>query len=125
MEKKLFVGNLSWKVREPELRRWLDDNGIVCEKVEVVLERDTDRLRGFGFLHFESEAAALEAQTRLNNVELDGREVHVEVAAPSPNRSGRGGGSASSGRGDHRRDGDRRRDDDRSVDRRGRSVREW
>ena len=126
MEKKLFVGNLAWKVREDDLSRWLEEKGVTCEKVEVVLERDSDRSRGFGFLHFATEEAAAEAKRLLDDVELDGRAVHVEEAAPSGRsaggRSGRGGGGGRP-RGEQRRDdGDARGGGDR---RRTGSRREW
>jgi RNA recognition motif-containing protein len=90
MGKKLFVGNLPWKVDGERLRGWVVEQGYDCEKAEVILEQDTGRSRGFGFLHFPTDAAAEEALRELDGVELDGRVVHVEEATPSG--GGRGGG---------------------------------
>jgi RNA recognition motif-containing protein len=83
--KKLFVGNLPWRVREDDLGSWLTSLGYSCEKVEVILERGTGRSRGFGFLHFDSDAAADEVLRELDDAELDGRKIHLEVAT-SPGR---------------------------------------
>jgi cold-inducible RNA-binding protein len=126
MGKKLFIGNLPWKVDEARLRDWVAEQGYDCVKVEVVLDRDTGRARGFGFLHFSTEVTAEEARRGLDNVELDGRSVHVEEATPSG--GGRGGGDDrgrrsgrtsppdGGGRREERDDSDRGRGRDRRRD---------
>jgi cold-inducible RNA-binding protein len=129
MGKKLFVGNLAWSVREDGLRQFVEDKGIVCENVEVILERDTDRSKGFGFLHFATDAAAAEALKVLNNVELDGRDLHVEPAMSSGDsgkgrRPGGSGGRRSSGRHDDYARDDSSRDRE-SATRGSRRNREW
>jgi RNA recognition motif-containing protein len=116
MGKKLFVGNLPWSVSEDDLRRWIVDQGYDVEKVEVLRERDTDRSRGFGFLHFATDEAAAEVLGELNDVELEGRQIHLEVAT---DRGGtRGGGRKFAGESSR----GRRREDDGG---RGRRGREW
>jgi len=120
MGTKLFIGNLPWKVDEARLRDWVAEQGYDCEKVEVVLDRETGRARGFGFLHFSTEVAAEEARRELDGRDLDGRAVHVEEATPSGGGRGRGGDRGGrSGRGDRREerdDSDRGRGRDRRRD---------
>lgn len=114
MEKKLFVGNLPWGVDEKRLRDFVAEQGQAPERVEVVLDRETRRSRGFGFLHFATEEAAADARRELDGVELDGRVVHVEEATSGGGRGGggrrQGGGSRRDERDDDRRGRDRRRD---------------
>jgi RNA recognition motif-containing protein len=105
MGNKLFVRNLPWRVREDDLRRWLEERGIACEKVEVVLEKGTERSRGFGFLHFATDSAAAEAVEELDGVEIDGRPIHVEEASSR-------GGSSGGRRGGSGRLGNRNDEDD-------------
>lgn len=90
MGKKLFVGNLPWSVREDDLRRWLESLGYSCERAEVIVERDTGRSRGFGFLHFATEAAAAEILRELDNAEIGGRQIHLEEASSERRGSSRG-----------------------------------
>jgi cold-inducible RNA-binding protein len=112
--RKLFVGNLPWKIREPELEKLLEDNELDCERVEVVLERDTDRSRGFGFLHFATDSDGLAALEVLDGLEVEGRVINVSEAIERRGEEHRGGGRPEGG-------GSRRRDD--RPDRRG--PREW
>lgn len=114
MEKKLFVGNLPWGVDEKRLRDFVAEQGLAPERVEVVLDRETGRSRGFGFLHFATEEDAEVARRGLDGVELDGRVIHAEEATSGGGRGGggrrAGGGSRRDERDDDRRGRDRRRD---------------
>ena len=100
MGNKLFVGNLPWRVREDDLRQWLEERGIACERVEVLLEKGTERSRGFGFLHFATDSAALEAREELDGSLLDGRAVLVQEARDDGRgrSGGRRGGPGRRGR---------------------------
>jgi RNA recognition motif-containing protein len=95
MRAKLFVGNLAWAVREPELEahlRWL---GLSFRQVEVLLEHPEDgpvRSRGFGFVHFDTDAEAGAARDALAGSVLFGRPVRVDYASTSQLEVRPGGG---------------------------------
>lgn len=88
MSKKLFVGSLSWNTDDHSLRRAFEVHGEVLEAT-VINDRDTGRSRGFGFVTFADDEAADTALTALNQTELDGRTIKVDVAQQ---RSRDGGG---------------------------------
>ncbi len=92
MSGRLFVGNLSFRLSDDELREAFAKVGIV-ERAEVVRDRFDGRSRGFGFVEMarvEDAAAAIED---LNGAELAGRPMRVE-AATSVRRDNQGGGAA-------------------------------
>jgi cold-inducible RNA-binding protein len=102
MSARLYVGNLSFKTTERELHDAFAAHGGV-EKAELVIDRDTQRPKGFGFVEMmtpEDAAAAIEA---LNESELGGRNIKVELARPrearadGPNRNREGRGRARGG----------------------------
>jgi cold-inducible RNA-binding protein len=104
----VFIRNLPWKVREEELRAWLDELGYDVEKVQVLTEPDSGRSRGFGFITFPTEEAAAEAlrpaqDGGLEGEILEGRVVYVEEAKDKEQVRGRddrrGGGGGRGGRG--------------------------
>ncbi|MEZ6096508.1 MAG: RNA-binding protein [Pirellulaceae bacterium] len=96
MKKNLYVGNLSFKTTSDELRDAFEAHGTVSS-ASVVMDRETGRSRGFGFVEMTDGAdAAIEA---MNNFELNGRRLTVNEARPRPERSGGGGGG---GRGGYR-----------------------
>ncbi len=90
MSKNLYVGNLSFKVTSDSLRGLFEPYGTVTS-ASVVMDRDTGRSRGFGFVEMDSGGdAAIEA---LNGRDFDGRAITVNEARPRTERSpGRGGG---------------------------------
>ena len=92
MESKLYVGNLSYNVTEDDLRQLFAQAGEVKE-VSLILDRDTRRPKGFGFVEMTTDADAQKAIQMFNNYELDGRPLTVSVARPREERSGGGGGS--------------------------------
>ena len=96
MGKRLYVGNLSYNVTEAELRDLFAENGTVSE-VKVVLDRDTGRPRGFGFVEMDSEGSATKAIAALNGRELQGRTLNVRVAEER-SAGGRGGSQHGGGR---------------------------
>ncbi len=95
MSKNLYVGNLSFKTTSDDLRRAFEAHGTVTS-ASVVMDRETGRSRGFGFV--EMSSGAEQAVEQMNNAELDGRRLTVNEARPRAERSGGGGG----GRGGYR-----------------------
>jgi RNA recognition motif-containing protein len=79
MSKKLFVGSLSWNTDDQGLREAFAAHGEISEAI-VITDRDSGRSRGFGFVTFEDDEAADRAMEALNNTELDGRTIRVDVA---------------------------------------------
>jgi RNA recognition motif-containing protein len=79
MSKKLFVGSLSWDTNDHGLREAFVPFGEIIE-AKVITDRGSGRSRGFGFVTFEDEEAADKAIAALNNTELDGRTIRVDVA---------------------------------------------
>ncbi len=92
MSKKLYVGNLSYETTSDDLRDAFAQYGPVTS-AEVVMDRDTGRSRGFGFVEMADGAA--EAIKALDLTELQGRNITVNEARPREDRGGgkRGGGS--------------------------------
>ena len=104
MNKKLYVGNLSYETPEDELQKLFIEVGPVIS-VTLITDRASGRSKGFGFVEMETEQAAQEAIERLNNYELNQRTITVSEARPPRERSFGGGG----GRGKSARDGRRNR----------------
>ena len=95
MSKKLFVGGLSWGTTDEGLEQAFSAFGEIVE-AKVISDRETGRSRGFGFVTFTTEEAAESAVAEMNNAQLDGRTIRVNIA----DNQGRGGpqGSRSGGR---------------------------
>ena len=79
MSKKLFVGSLSWDTNDHGLREAFAQFGEVTD-AKVITDRDTGRSRGFGFVTFADESAAEKAKSAMNDSQLDGRTIRVDVA---------------------------------------------
>ncbi|HRQ42200.1 MAG TPA: RNA-binding protein [Chloroflexota bacterium] len=90
MNKKIYVGNLSFQATEDEVRDLFAEFGSV-ESVAMINDRDTGRFRGFCFVEMEEDAAE-QAIAALNGKEIDGRELRVNEARPREERSGGSGG---------------------------------
>eukprot|EP00244_Chara_vulgaris_P007307 TRINITY_DN273_c0_g1_i2.p1 TRINITY_DN273_c0_g1~~TRINITY_DN273_c0_g1_i2.p1 ORF type:complete len:352 (+),score=67.15 TRINITY_DN273_c0_g1_i2:370-1425(+) len=101
---KLYVGNLSWGFDDFSLHDLFSGFGKVVE-AKVVTDRDTGRSRGFGFVTFESESEVNDAIQGLNGVEVDGRNLRVNLASSKPARTG-GYGGGRGGRGGYGGQGD-------------------
>jgi len=91
MSKKLFVGSLSWNTDDRGLREAFSPFGEITEAT-VITDRDTGRSRGFGFVTFDDDDAADKAIAAMNNTELDGRTIRVDVAQAKRREGGGGGG---------------------------------
>ena len=99
MNKKLYVGNLSYETTEDELQKLFVEVGPVVSAA-LITDRTSGRSKGFGFVEMETEQAAQEAIERLNNYELNQRTLTVSEARPPRDRSsGGGGGRGRSSRG--------------------------
>jgi cold-inducible RNA-binding protein len=98
MSSKLFVGNLSFDVTESVLKDTFAAHGTVVE-TNLMMDRDTGRPRGFGFVTMGSAEEAQKAIDALNGKELGGRALTVNVAKPREERSGGGGGRGGYGGG--------------------------
>jgi len=96
MGKKLYVGNLAYSIRDNDLEQAFSQYGSVAS-AKVMMERDTDRSKGFGFVEMSSEAEALAAIEGLNGHSLGGRALTVNEARPMEPRTG-GGGYGGGGR---------------------------
>ena len=90
MSNKIYVGNLPFSSTEDELRGVFASYGDV-ESVNVIMDRDTGRPRGFAFVTMDSKSSMVDAIKALNSQELDGREIKVNEARAREER-GQGGG---------------------------------
>ena len=92
MGKKVYVGNLPYGVGDSELHTMFEPHGAV-QSAQVILDRDTGRSKGFGFVEMDSGEQAQAAITALNGREVDGRTLTVNEARPREERGGREGGN--------------------------------
>ena len=96
---KLYVGNLSFQTTEDRLRQLFEPHGQVVSAT-IVMDRDTGRSRGFGFVEMGDAAQGTAAINAINNQEVDGRKLTVNEAKPKPAGGGGGGrGGFGGGRG--------------------------
>jgi RNA recognition motif-containing protein len=106
MGKKLYVGNLSYNVRDSDLEELFTAYGSV-QSAQVITDRDTGRSKGFGFVEMSSDQEAQAAIDALGGKEVDGRTLTVNEARPREeggggggrSRGGFGGGGGGGGRG--------------------------
>lgn len=91
MGTRLYVGNLPYSVRNDDLKQEFEAFGQVV-KADVLMERGTDRSKGFGFVEMGSEAEAQAAIEGMNGKDLKGRALVVNEARPLEPRPPRGGG---------------------------------
>ncbi|KAJ7669196.1 hypothetical protein DFH06DRAFT_1294038 [Mycena polygramma] len=95
---KLYIGNLSYNTGDQELQQHFSQCGQITDSV-VMMDRDTGRSRGFGFVTFSSEQEAQAAIQQLNEQECDGRRLRVNLANARPGGGGGGGGGYGGGGG--------------------------
>ncbi len=79
MSKKIYVGNLSYNTGEDQLTELFAQYGTVLS-AKIIVDRDTNRSKGFGFIEMEEDDAAEAAISTLNNQEVDGRNLRVNEA---------------------------------------------
>ena len=97
MGKKLYVGNLAYSTTENDLTQSFGAFGTV-QSVQIIMDRDTGRSKGFGFVEMGSDAEAQAAVEGMNGKDLQGRKLTVNEARPKEDRGG-GGGGGRGGRG--------------------------
>jgi RNA recognition motif-containing protein len=107
MGRKLYVGNLAYSVTDSTLEQMFAAFGTV-QSAQVIMDRDTGRSKGFGFVEMGSDQEAQAAITGLNGKDVDGRSLTVNEARPKEDRGGGGGrggfgggGGGGGGRGGH------------------------
>jgi RNA recognition motif-containing protein len=93
--KNLYVGNLSFNTTDSDLQRLFEEYGTV-QSAKVIMDRESGRSRGFGFVEMPNDQEAQAAIDGLNGQEVDGRTLTVNESRP---REDRGGGRGASGRG--------------------------
>lgn len=81
MATRLFVGSLSWNTNDDQLKEFFSSVGTV-NSANVIVDRDTNRSKGFGFVEMDSDDDAKKAIASLNGKELDGRTIIVSEARP-------------------------------------------
>lgn len=85
MASKLFVGSLDWGVNDQQLKEFFEKVGTVVS-ANVIVDRYSDRSKGFGFVEMSSEEEAEAAIKQLDGQELNGRPIVVNKAKPKENR---------------------------------------
>ena len=98
MGNKLYVGNLAYSVRDEDLQQAFAQFGSVSS-AKVMMDRDTGRSKGFGFVEMGTDAEAQSAINGMNGQALDGRALVVNEARPREERPGGFGGGGRSGGG--------------------------
>lgn len=108
MATKLFVGSLAWGTTDDSLRDLFATVGTVAS-ASVIMDRETNRSKGFGFVEMSTDDEAKAAVDQLNNKELDGRTIIVNEARPREERPRTfgGGGGQGGGGGGYNRDNNR------------------
>src|SRR4051794_15711788 len=107
MGKKLYVGNLTYNVNDSDLQQMFAAHGSV-QSAQIIMDRDTGRSKGFGFVEMGSDQEAQAAITGLNGKEMEGRRLTVNEARPKTEggggggRGGYGGGGGGGGGGGRR-----------------------
>jgi len=98
MNNKLYVGNLPYTVTDSTLQHNFGGYGNVLS-AKVMMDRDTGRSKGFGFVEMSSDAEAQAAIDGLNGMSVEGRAITVNIARPKEDRVGGFGGGRSGGGG--------------------------
>ena len=86
-KKKLYVGNLPWSMSGDSLKELFAQYGEIVEAI-IISDRMSGRSKGFGFITFANEADAEKAVAEMNEKEIEGRKIMVNVARPREDRGG-------------------------------------
>ena len=97
MAKRLYVGNLAFQTTEDSITAAFGQNGRKVSSVQLMLDRDTGRSRGFAFVEMATDEDAKAAIEAMDGAELDGRNLRVNEAQERAPRSGGGGGGGGGG----------------------------
>ncbi len=98
----IYVGNLSYKTTDDDLRQHFERFGEVSS-AKVITDRTTGQSKGFGFVEMPNKNEAEEAVEQTNGAEMNGRQLRVNEAQPRARYSGSGRGGSGRGGGGHRR----------------------
>ena len=98
MGKKLYVGNLTYGVTDGDLQTMFAAHGTV-QSAQIIMDRDTGRSKGFGFVEMGSDQEAQAAIAAMNGKEVDGRALTVNEARPKTEGGGGSRGGYGGGRG--------------------------
>ncbi|HEY4590941.1 MAG TPA: RNA-binding protein [Thermoanaerobaculia bacterium] len=98
MGRKLYVGNLPYRLRDSDLQDMFAEHGTV-DSAQVIMDRDTGRSKGFGFVEMSNDQEAQAAISALNGRDLEGRSLTVNEARPREEGGGGGRGGGGGGRG--------------------------
>jgi cold-inducible RNA-binding protein len=96
MGKKLYVGNLGYGVTDADLLKMFEPHGTV-QSAQVIMDRETNRSKGFGFVEMGSDQEAQAAIAALGGKDMDGRALTVNEARPKTEGGARGGSGGSRG----------------------------
>ncbi len=96
MATKLYVGNLAYGVTDSDLQSLFETHGAV-RSAQVIMDRDTGRSKGFGFVEMDNSQEAKAAIDALNGQDSNGRKLNVNEARPREDRAGGGQRSFSGG----------------------------
>ena len=96
MGKKLYVGNMSYSTTDDTLREQFEQVGTV-ESAKVIMDRETNRSKGFAFVEMSSDEEAEAAISKFDGASVDGRALRVSEAKPMEPRSGGRGGHGGGG----------------------------
>lgn len=91
---RLYVGNLPYQITSQELQDFFMPAGQVTD-VAIVMDRETGRSKGFGFVEFATEEDAARAQSMFNGAQFRSRTLKVDIAKPRDNKPRGGGGGGS------------------------------
>ena len=98
MMKRIYVGNLSYRTSENEIRQQFEKFGTV-NQVNIITDRETGRSKGFAFVEMQNDNEAEDAIQAMNGVEMGDRALAVNEARPQEPRKGGGGGGGRYGGG--------------------------
>ena len=98
MNNKLYVGNLAYSVRDEDLQQHFSAHGTV-QSAKVMMDRDSGRSKGFGFVEMGTAAEAQAAIDALHGRDMGGRDLTVNIARPPEPRGERSGGGRGFGGG--------------------------
>ena len=98
MAMKLYVGNLPYSMTDSDLQDLFSQHGTV-QSVQIIIDRDTGRSKGFGFVEMSSSDEGQAAISALHDKEINGRKLTVNEARPREERGPRGGGGGGGGGG--------------------------
>ena len=96
MAMKLYVGNLPYSMTDSDLQQLFEQHGTV-QSAQVIIDRDTGRSKGFGFVEMGTSEEGQAAIQALHDQEVNGRKLTVNEARPREDRGGRGGGGGGGG----------------------------